>query len=81
MAKIKYMKPALISLGQIAPVTGASACTIGTNPDVIPACQPGSSADSNCENGGVAGYAQIGNCSTGADNNWLCATGTSARFH
>lgn len=84
MKKAKYEKPISIDAGQVAAVQGASCsdggfpygrCSVGANPDVGPVCQPGTTADFNCNTGSTV---TAGNCSAGGTANGNCGSGTSA---
>jgi len=73
MKKQSYSKPECVSFNKVAIASGASACTFGTNPDLVPACIPGASADTNCDLGGAAGQL----CNTGTTPGIVCFSGTT----
>ena len=75
MKKQSYSKPECVSFNKVAIASGASACTYGNNPDLVHACLPGASADTNCKFGGVA----IDLCQTGTDPGVaaVCSSGTT----
>lgn len=59
MEKAKYIKPSVVSLDKVGAVEGKSACyPVGTDPNIIPQCDPGYVATGNCwPNGTTAGQA------------------------
>ena len=66
-SRIKYEKPEGVSLGEVAPIRGATPCpNFGTLPDVTPTCtSPGSNASTLCGPGS-------------SNTSGTCATGTTA---
>ena len=73
MKKHAYTKPECVSFNKVAIAAGASACTFGTNPDLVPACLPGATASTNCNLGGSANEM----CFTGTTPTIVCYTGTN----
>jgi hypothetical protein len=88
-AKIKYEKPSAVSLGNVAPIMGASCytlgngatdgCAFGQDPSYVPFCPNGSVATDDCVSvGGVAGS----NCRPGnTAANYVCEAGGVAKYH
>ena len=77
MSEKKYVKPAVVSLDDVAPVLGFSACSpTGTNPNWQYTCEMGSIADTLCRSGGSANTACQPSGSTAGANCW--GTGTTA---
>ena len=72
MEKIRYEKPVSVPLGAVAPIAGASLCTTGADPNVLPGCTPGNVATNLCSKGSTN---NDGNCRDGGWAFGICKEG------
>lgn len=85
MRKPKYVKPAAVSVSQVASVMGVTCTNAGDNPDTVGICdRTGLTATGNCQTNGVtAGTGGLYNCvANGSNATAGClSTGSSANFN